>query len=172
MFNKTSIVRSILLQKCPQCHTGNMFTFNTYNSKFMRMKSRCAHCGLDFCQEPSFYFGAMYFSYAIQTLALGLVYLFLRFTVDPGIWTYAVWAIIACILIIPINYRLSRVMWIYLFIPFRGNNRRWHIGYFNQGNADPDLLRSGCCNPRKYLREPDPDNRQIRLKRMHPWKQS
>ena len=114
-----STFQSILLQKCPQCHEGRMFKHHAYSNKFMKMNTTCAHCGLDFVQEPSFYFGAMYFSYAIQTVVFVLVYFILRFTVNPGTWTYVIWAIVASILLVPLNFRLSRVMWISLFIPFK-----------------------------------------------------
>ena len=122
MKHKKSIVSSILLQKCPQRREGNMFSHSTYSSKFMKMKSKCSYCGLDFNQEPSFYFGAMYFSFAIQIMVFGIVYLVLRFTIDPRAWIYAIWVSTACFLIIPLNFRLSRVMWIYLFIPNRDNS--------------------------------------------------
>ena len=122
--NNDSIIQSILFQKCPQCHEGRMFKHHTYSPKFMQMDTRCSCCGLDFIREPSFYFGAMYFSYTIQVAILVAVYLGLRLTTDPGAWTYAIWVIVISFLIIPLNYRLSRVMWINLFVSFKGKVRR------------------------------------------------
>lgn len=118
MIKKNSSPQSIVLQKCPRCHEGRMFNHAAYSSRFMEMNSTCSHCGLDFIQEPSFYFGAMYFSYAIQVAIFILVYLILRYTFNPDTWTYVIWMIAASVLILPFNYRVSRVLWINLFISY------------------------------------------------------
>ena len=115
---KNSMFTSILLQKCPQCHAGKMFKSNSYSVEFTKMESKCSCCGLDFIREPSFYFGAMYFSYTIQVAILVGVYLFFRLTTNPEEWTYIIWSIGLTILLLPWNYRISRVLWIYLFVPY------------------------------------------------------
>lgn len=116
---KKSTFRSILLQKCPRCHEGQMFEHAVYSSQFMKMNRNCSHCGLDFIQEPSFYFGAMYFSYVIQLIAGILVYFLLRYTLHPDTEIYALWIIAAAFLMLPFNYRVSRVLWINLFISYK-----------------------------------------------------
>jgi uncharacterized protein (DUF983 family) len=122
MISKNSTLKSIALQKCPRCHVGNMFENAVYSTQFMRMYNTCSHCGLDFIQEPSFYFGAMYFSYAIQVAIFVMVYIILRFTFNPHTWTYVVWMITASFLILPLNYRVARVMWINLFISYKAKD--------------------------------------------------
>lgn len=117
--SKASRLHSILLQKCPRCREGNMFVHAPLSARFTVMHPNCPKCGLDFIQEPSFYFGAMYFSYAIQVTVFVIVYLVLRYTINPGTWTYVISMIAAAILILPFNYRWSRVLWINLFIPFQ-----------------------------------------------------
>jgi uncharacterized protein (DUF983 family) len=123
MINKGTKLYSILHQKCPHCQEGDMFKYSTFSTHFMQMHERCPVCGFDFIQEPSFYFGAMYFSYAIQVAVFVAVYFLLRYTADPGTWTYVLWMIIASIIILPLNFRWSRVAWINLFTKYRGASK-------------------------------------------------
>src|SRR5690606_25536733 len=88
MISKDSKLRSVIFQKCPHCHKGDMFKHGALSLRFADMHKTCPACGFDFVQEPSFYFGAMYFSYAIQVAVFVFVYLVLRFTIDPDTWTY------------------------------------------------------------------------------------
>ena len=92
-----------------------MFSHGAFSPKFMQMHKTCPTCGFDFIQEPSFYFGAMYFSYAIQVVVFAMVYLVLRYTLNPGDWTYVTWMIVSSVVILPLNFRWSRVAWINLF---------------------------------------------------------
>ena len=96
-----------------------MFKYGVLSPKFMQMHKSCPVCGFDFIQEPSFYFGAMYFSYAIQVAVFVMVYLVLRFTIDPGDWTYVGWMIASSVAILPFNFRWSRLAWINLFASYR-----------------------------------------------------
>jgi len=122
MFAKGTKLYSIIHQKCPRCHEGNMFTYGTLSPRFMVMNKCCPVCGLDFNPEPAYYFGAMYFSYADQVAVFVGVFLVLRYTVNPeSIWTYVLWVILASILVVPLNFRLSRLAWINLFFKYRGN---------------------------------------------------
>ena len=98
-----------------------MFTYKTFSPKFAVMNKTCPSCGLDFNPEPAYYFGAMYFSYAVQVAVFVGVYLLLRFTADPGLWDYVLWVTVGSILVLPLNFRWSRLAWINLFYKYRGN---------------------------------------------------
>jgi uncharacterized protein (DUF983 family) len=93
-----------------------MFSSPAFSPRFIRMHNNCPACGFDFVQEPSFYFGAMYFSYAFQVVVFVLVYLLLRYTIDPDTWTYVAWMIVGSVVVLPWNYRMSRAAWISLFV--------------------------------------------------------
>jgi uncharacterized protein (DUF983 family) len=123
MSTKDSKLYSVIHQTCPRCHEGKMFTSSTYSSQFMKMNKSCPHCGLDLIQEPSYYFGAMYFSYAIQVAVFVMVYFGLRYTINPDSTTYIIWTIISVLLILPFNYRISRVMWINLFVSYEASSK-------------------------------------------------
>ncbi|HMJ67668.1 MAG TPA: DUF983 domain-containing protein [Cyclobacteriaceae bacterium] len=121
MFAKGTKLYSILHEKCPRCQEGNMFAYGMLSPKFSVMNKQCAVCGLDFMPEPAYYFGAMYFSYANQVAVIVGVYLLLRYTADPGLWTYAIWVLVASIVILPWNFRFSRLAWINLFFSYKGS---------------------------------------------------
>ena len=119
MLSKGTKLYSVLHQKCPQCQEGDMFKYGAFSTSFMQMHKNCPVCGFDFIQEPSFYFGAMYFSYAIQVAVFVAVYLLLRVTFNPDMWTYIIWMIVAVVAILPLNFRWSRLAWINLFASYK-----------------------------------------------------
>ena len=81
------------------------------------MNAECPHCGLDFQQEPGYYFGAMYFSYAINVAVMVAVWVAaeLLFSGTYNVWYVVLTTIITGLLITPLNFRWSRLAWINLF---------------------------------------------------------
>jgi hypothetical protein len=83
------------------------------------MHSACPHCKQSFEPEPGFYFGAMFISYAINTALfigswVGLLLIYPNYTLSMllGILTAVV------ILSLPLSFRLSRSIWLALFVRF------------------------------------------------------
>lgn len=83
------------------------------------MHPACPHCNQSFEPEPGFYFGAMFVSYGINTaLFIGfwvaLLLIFPNYTLSMllGILTAVV------ILSLPLSFRLSRSIWLALFVRF------------------------------------------------------
>jgi uncharacterized protein (DUF983 family) len=124
MFAKGTKLYSIFHQKCPRCHEGDMFKYRTLSPRFAEMNKTCPVCGLDFNPEPAYYFGAMYFSYAVQVAVFVGVYLVLRFTINPIWWTYVLWVTLVSVLVLPWNFRWSRLAWINLFVSYRDQATR------------------------------------------------
>ena len=101
---------AIMTCRCPKCRQGKMFTHSTYNiKKFGSMRTECPVCGQDFKIEPGFYFGASYFSYALNValIAVFIAVFFVFFS------EYSEWYLIGIILgvnllLIPLNFRQSR----------------------------------------------------------------
>jgi hypothetical protein len=79
------------------------------------MHEKCPHCGADFQNEPGFYYGAMFVSYAITVAIFVACWVALRVLVDPSIGMYMLVIVIASIIFAPINFRLSRITWLYWF---------------------------------------------------------
>ncbi len=111
---------SILNAKCPVCHKGELYVHtNPYRlGSILEMHERCSHCNTKYAMEPSFFYGAMYVSYALGVglgVALFLIAYFLLkfdflvtfFFISGGI-----------LLLLPIIIRLSRNVWLNLFFKF------------------------------------------------------
>lgn len=119
---KPSLFKSIFQCKCPRCRRGNMFLegklFNP--TKFSAMNRTCSHCGQTFEPEPGYYFGAMFISYAINTALFISVWLGLDLFVDDYSITLLLTIMgISAIVFLPFIYRISRSIWIAIFIPYR-----------------------------------------------------
>lgn len=115
---------SILNNKCPKCHEGNFFEINNpYNlKKFDKMHHHCPVCNESFERETGFYYGAMYISYGL-TVGFG-VGLFLLITVLLGydVITYLIVFASLQVLLMPVFYRFSRLIWIHLFVKYKSKN--------------------------------------------------
>lgn len=117
---KGSKLYSIFTGSCPVCHSASMYTSaSLYNpSETLKMHERCPHCDTKFKIEPSFFYGAMYVSYAVG-VAIGvatfiIAYLFIgldRFYTFLSI-------VVALIILLPVILRLSRNIWINVFFKF------------------------------------------------------
>lgn len=112
---KVDLVKDILHTKCPNCRQGNMFAFKTLNvGNMLKMHRTCPKCGQDFMPEPGFYFGAMYFSYAINValmVTFGVAFEVL-FKPDNIILTLTS-VFLPTILFAPWNFRISRAIMLY-----------------------------------------------------------
>lgn len=116
-YQPISMVQGIVQQKCPRCRTGKMFKYPTWSPvKFHRMHPECPHCDFHFEIEPGFWYGAMYVSYAINTAVLMVMALSVLFGFPEWSgWTQVGVVIIPMLSLIPINFRISRVIYLYLF---------------------------------------------------------
>lgn len=124
---KKSILKSIYQCKCPRCHEGDMFLkgklFNP--AKFSVMNKNCGHCGQSFEPEPGYYFGAMFISYSINTALFISVWVALYlFKEDYSLTLLLSLLGVSAIVFLPFIYRVSRSIWIAIFIPFEGENAK------------------------------------------------
>lgn len=84
------------------------------------MKENCAHCGQSFDPEPGFYFGAMFVSYGVNTALFIGVWVFLAFLVeDYSLTTLLTLLTLTVVVFLPWTFRLSRSIWISIFVPFQ-----------------------------------------------------
>lgn len=116
-------VYSILNNKCPHCHQGNFFETNRFYNlkKFDKMNAKCPVCNEDFIREPGYYFGAAYVSYAL-TVAFGVaLYILLYLLIDIDSVPYLITFSSLLVLLLPVFYRLSRIIWINFFVAYKGN---------------------------------------------------
>ena len=84
--------------------------------RFNRMNEFCPHCGVRLEPEPGFYQGAMYVGYGFTVAVMVVVGLLLYyFAGDPNEWVYIGTVIGVMILLVPWNYRFSRIVYLYAF---------------------------------------------------------
>jgi uncharacterized protein (DUF983 family) len=120
MFKKGSKIYGIIKGVCPKCHNESMYKNpNPYAvTQLFEMHERCSHCQTKYKIEPSFFYGSMYVSYAVgiafAVAAFVISYIFLNSTL-----TTAFIAIIgAMIALYPVIIRLSRNIWINIFMSY------------------------------------------------------
>ncbi len=84
------------------------------------MYDYCEHCGLSFHQEPGYYFGAMYVSYAINVAIMVLVWIVTALLTgeDTSIWWTVLFSVLAGLMVTPFTFRWARLIWISFFIRF------------------------------------------------------
>lgn len=111
-----SLVNALIKGKCPRCREGQMFAYPlTKLSKFNKMNEHCPRCGVRLEPEPGFYQGAMYVGYAFTLAAILIISLALYLIADPPDIVYIVTVIGVMVLLAPLNYRYSRIVYLYSF---------------------------------------------------------
>jgi uncharacterized protein (DUF983 family) len=108
MASSGNVLVALLRQRCPHCRQGPVFR------TAVRMNTICPVCGLAFEREEGYFLGAMYVSYALSTLWLGLGMLAVHLVwpdLDLG-WAVLV-AAVAYLPFVALMFRYSRVIWIY-----------------------------------------------------------
>ena len=123
MIKKGSKLYSIFTGTCPKCHEESMYINpNPYVlMDTLKIGEKCSNCNTKYRLEPSFFFGSMYVSYgvgiAFAVLAFGISYYIFSSTL-----TTAFIVIIATLVVfMPIIMRVSRTIWINLFIHYDEN---------------------------------------------------
>lgn len=107
---------ALLRGKCPRCRTGNMFQYPISRiSRFSQMHDTCPHCGVSLSPEPGFYQGAMYVSYAFIVALIVAVSIVLYTIGANSEATYIISIISLTVLLAPLNFRYSRIVYLYLF---------------------------------------------------------
>jgi len=121
MKESRSMLSSILANRCPRCREGKMFAHALYSKKFMAMNRLCPCCGQSFVLEPGFFLGAAFVSYAINgtlliTAALSLYHSDATLSITAMVFS----TVLVVFGLLPITLRLSKAVWIHLFIRYEG----------------------------------------------------
>ena len=123
MLKKGSKLNSILTGSCPKCQNESMYEEkNIFKlTKILSMNDHCSHCGLKYQIEPSFFYGAMYVSYALN-VAVGVAAFIIAYLFFNSSLKQAFIAIIISIIVaFPYVMRLSRNIYINLFVSYDEN---------------------------------------------------
>jgi hypothetical protein len=113
-------IYSVACNKCPRCHKGDAFTEkNPYKlGKMFSMHKRCPNCNLTFEKEVSFFYGAMYFSYGLMVAWFVLWYVLQNTFLNWPLGYFVLFVAVTIILMSPLNLRLSRLLWLNLFVKY------------------------------------------------------
>ena len=113
----SSSLLAFAAQRCPRCHQGRVFHTSAFRlAHFQEMYEACPACGQHYEPEPGFYWGAMYISYAFSVaivVAVGIATYVLGH--DPATWVYVTGVAVATVLFVPLSFRYSRMVMLYLF---------------------------------------------------------
>lgn len=85
------------------------------------MNEKCSCCGQSFMPEPGYYFGAMFVSYGLNAGFFIAVWVAMIVLMDEVSLTAMIIALLVVIFgLLPITFRMSRVLWIYIFVRYEG----------------------------------------------------
>jgi len=85
------------------------------------MNESCSVCGLKYEKEPGYFFGAMYVSYALMVGWFVITWIADSFIFHSETWQYLTFVIITIILFMPLTFRISRLIWLNLFVKYNKN---------------------------------------------------
>jgi len=123
MLKKGTKLNSILTGTCPRCQNESMYVDKNplHLKSILKMHETCGHCGLKYQIEPSFFYGAMYVSYALN-VAIGIAAFIISYVfLDLRIKSTFIAIIMAIVLLYPFVLRWSRNIYINLFISYDPN---------------------------------------------------
>lgn len=87
-------------------------------SKIFSMNERCSHCGLKYKIEPSFFYGAMYVSYAVGVAFAVAAFVISFLFIGTSLLTTFISIVATLIVFMPLIIRLSRNIWINFFVKY------------------------------------------------------
>lgn len=123
MFGKGSKIYAMVVGCCPKCHEESMYLdTNPFNiMKIYAMHETCSHCKQVYKIEPSFFFGAMFVSYGLGVLIGIITFLVSHFVFQANLKTAFISIVVALILSNTLIMRMSRNIWINIFVHFDKN---------------------------------------------------
>ncbi|MCB4807819.1 DUF983 domain-containing protein [Tamlana sp. 62-3] len=123
MFKKGSKLYSIFTGTCPKCHHESMYVNkNPYIlSEALNMQDKCSNCGTKYKIEPSFFYGSMYVSYGVGIAFAVAAFVISFFVFNASLISVFIAIVATLIVFMPIILRLSRNIWINLFMHFDKN---------------------------------------------------
>ncbi|WP_420604056.1 DUF983 domain-containing protein [Flagellimonas sp.] len=120
MLKKGNKLYSILTGSCPKCHEESMYTNkNPYAiSQLFKMHERCSTCDTKYKIEPSFFYGAMYVSYAVGIAFAVAAFVIAFLIIGASLVNTFIAIVLTMIVFMPVIIRLSRNIWINFFISY------------------------------------------------------
>ena len=120
MLKKGSKLNSILTGTCPRCQEEKMYVNkNPYKlASLFEMNEKCSICKLHYQIEPSFFYGAMYVNYALTVIVCVATFVIAKLLLNFTLTSTIIAIISALVILMPINSRLSRNIYINMFVGY------------------------------------------------------
>ncbi len=120
MLKKGNKLYSILTGTCPKCHNESMYLDkNPYHlGSLFKMNERCSHCSTKYKIEPSFFYGAMYVSYAVGIAFAVAAFVISFLFIGTSLINTFIAIVVTLVVFMPIIIRLSRNIWINFFVHY------------------------------------------------------
>ncbi|MEW4925298.1 DUF983 domain-containing protein [Algibacter sp. 2305UL17-15] len=120
MFKKGTKLYSIITGSCPKCQQESMYTIkNPYRlTDTLKINERCSSCNTKYRIEPSFFYGAMYVSYAVGIAFAVAAFVISKLILDADLIVTFIAIVGTLIVFMPIIMRLSRNIWINMFLSY------------------------------------------------------
>ena len=81
------------------------------------MHELCEHCNLRYEREPGYFYGAMYASYALSIIIVGITWAILTL-LGFDFWI-VIWTIIPLLILsIPLLFKVARAIWLNVFVHY------------------------------------------------------
>ena len=113
-------IYSMALNKCARCHQGDVFkSKNPYDlTSMFEMHETCSHCGLKYSKEPSFFYGAMYVSYALTSGWFIVWFALQNYVLNWELLPFALFMVGTILVLSPLSLRWSRLIWLNFFYKY------------------------------------------------------
>ena len=120
---KGTSIYSIFTGTCPVCQEESMYVNkNPYKLKdTLKMHEKCSNCGTKYKIEPSFFYGAMYVSYGVGVAFAVAAFIIAYYFFDASLLASFFTIVFTLIFLMPVIMRLSRNIWINLFMKYDKN---------------------------------------------------
>ncbi len=120
MLKKGSKIYGILYGVCPKCHIESMYkNKNPYVlGQLFNMHEQCGNCKTKYKIEPSFFYGSMYVSYGVGIIFAAIAFAISYFIFKSSLIVCFFSIVASMFALYPIIIRISRNIWINLFINF------------------------------------------------------
>ncbi len=125
MFKKGTKPYSITNFKCPKCHDADFFTHRfTFNPVHIgKVRETCPNCGFKHMIEPSFFFGAMYVSYALFVAIAVALFIITKVFIGLSLLQSFISIIVLLLLLGPFLVKLSRIIWSNMFVDYETSHQ-------------------------------------------------
>jgi uncharacterized protein (DUF983 family) len=124
MLRKGQKLYSIIYQKCPRCHQGNLWKQPFFKSlpQLIRgnyqMHERCPVCKLKYEQEPGFWWGAMYIAYGLSSGALLITAFLCKYYFEMNLNQTMLVVLAVAMIGFLYNARVARSVYINIFVKY------------------------------------------------------